>query len=126
MTRDLVTTAVIVGSAGTALSVAVDSFFWSAWLATARDVSSATGVKATLERTLQALGFGRLWVWPELWGVLFNVVEGKSELWGVSFMWDLADHSADKGEDIAVVYVPRSIPAQDAAVRAPARLYCTA
>ena len=126
MTRDLVTSTVIVGSAGTALSVAVDSFFWSAWLATARDNSLATGLKATVERTLQVLGFGKLWVWPELWGVLFNVVEGKSELWGVRSGWDLIDHSADKDEDIAVVYVPRSIPAQDAAFGAPARVSCAA
>ena len=83
LTRNVTATAVIVGLAGTALSVAVDSFFWSAWLASARDVPTATGVKATIEQTLQALGFGKLWIWPELWGVLFNVVEGKSELWGV-------------------------------------------
>jgi hypothetical protein len=46
----------------------------------------ATGFKGIIESGLRAVGFGRRWIWPELWGLLFNVIEGKSELWGVSSM----------------------------------------
>lgn len=83
-TRDVVLTTVIVGLAGTLFSVAVDSYFWASWLALPRESSAATGFKGIIESGLRAVGFGRRWIWPELWGLLFNVVEGKSELWGVS------------------------------------------
>ncbi|PRT56360.1 Dol-P-Man:Man(7)GlcNAc(2)-PP-Dol alpha-1,6-mannosyltransferase [Wickerhamiella sorbophila] len=46
--------AMMSGGAGILLSVAVDSFFWQHWP-----------------------------TWPELEGLLFNVVQGKSALWGV-------------------------------------------
>lgn len=83
--RDVLLTAVVAGMAGMMMSVAVDTFFWRQWLSIPRDVSSSsTGTRAILERALQGIGFGRWWIWPEAWGVVFNVVEGKSELWGVS------------------------------------------
>lgn len=86
LTRVAVVTTVVAGLAGTALSVLVDSYFWSDWLAQNRmpaHVVTASGLRGTLERGLRAIAFGTRWIWPELWGVLFNVVEGKSELWGV-------------------------------------------
>jgi hypothetical protein len=85
-TRVAVLSTLIAGLVGTALSIAVDSCFWSAWLTQNRATEHliiASGLRGTVERVLRGIGFGTRWIWPELWGVLFNVVEGKSELWGV-------------------------------------------
>ncbi|KAK0522035.1 alpha-1,6- mannosyltransferase [Tilletia horrida] len=54
---------VIGGLAGAAASITVDTYFW---------------------RGPQALLEPRAWLWPELSGLLFNVVEGKSSEWGIS------------------------------------------
>ncbi|KAK0554045.1 alpha-1,6- mannosyltransferase [Tilletia horrida] len=51
------------GVAGAAASILVDTYFW---------------------RGPRALLNPRQWLWPELSGILFNVVEGKSSEWGVS------------------------------------------
>lgn len=51
---NLVTSGLIGGGGGAVLSTVVDSFFW-----------------------------GR-WTWPEFEAIVFNVVQGKSEEWGVS------------------------------------------
>jgi alpha-1,6-mannosyltransferase len=53
---NLVTSGLIGGGGGAVLSTVVDSFFW-----------------------------GR-WTWPEFEAIVFNVVEGKSEQWGVSLL----------------------------------------
>ncbi|KAJ9098442.1 hypothetical protein QFC20_005961 [Naganishia adeliensis] len=86
-TRAAIVTTAVAGLAGTVLSIAVDSYFWSTWLLQNRATEhlvTVPGLRGTIERGLRGVGFGTRWIWPELWGVLFNVVEGKSELWGTS------------------------------------------
>lgn len=97
-TRAAIVTTAVAGLAGTVLSIAVDSYFWSTWLLQNRATEhlvTVPGLRGTIERALRGVGFGTRWIWPELWGVLFNVVEGKSELWGVRTFpleqWDSAD-----------------------------------
>lgn len=88
LTMLAVRTTIIAGLVGAGMSIVVDSYFWSAWLAAGRQhqnpqSSQHTGV---LQGDLNAVGFGTRWIWPEAWGLLFNVVEGKSSLWGVSHL----------------------------------------
>ncbi|KAJ9118541.1 hypothetical protein QFC22_003760 [Naganishia vaughanmartiniae] len=85
-----VRTTIVAGILGAAMSLAVDSYFWSAWLADYRQQEQQLAVNnnssgqnaGMLQHLLKVVGFGTYWIWPEAWGLLFNVVEGKSSMWG--------------------------------------------
>ena len=83
-----VQTTIVAGIIGTAASIAVDSYFWSAWLARRRQqqqvaLDNSDLNTGALQHLLKVVGFGTHWIWPEAWGLLYNVVEGKSSMWGV-------------------------------------------
>ncbi|KAJ9091782.1 hypothetical protein QFC21_007085 [Naganishia friedmannii] len=86
-----VRTTIVAGITSTAISIAVDSYFWSAWLAGRRhqqqqrvSLDSNGQGPGALQSLLKMVGFATHWIWPEAWGLLFNVVEGKSSMWGTS------------------------------------------
>ncbi|KAJ9115372.1 hypothetical protein QFC24_006987 [Naganishia onofrii] len=106
-----VQTTIVAGIIGTAASIAVDSYFWSAWLARRRQqqqvaLDNSDLNTGALQHLLKVVGFGTHWIWPEAWGLLYNVVEGKSSMWGT---------------DVPMVRLPLAPPAETVARLSSAR-----